>query len=236
MRALRLTIVAALPLLAPLASHADPPVYFGGRWLLTQYWIASERPGPHDRRAVPIRTRDGNVLAMSCPRFVDDLSMEGTGRTWDGRLLNWDTRRHGRACFVEVDRASYPPCAPDQQACCSGSDPHPPRARSRPEILTNSPVCMDPPSMAARRILRVVRPSTSAVGCAQRSGHQLRLLRCDRLLLGRDLRPRRVRRPGADAPDRCLHLPGNAAPLLAATTPRRDPRCERRPRVAGANA
>jgi 3D (Asp-Asp-Asp) domain-containing protein len=107
-RAALLPLAAAVVLVASIPSHADPPVYYGGRWLLTQYWIASERPGPHDRRAVPIRTRDGNVLAMSCPRFFDDLSMEGTGRTWDGRLLNWDTRLNGRACFVEVDRTAYP--------------------------------------------------------------------------------------------------------------------------------
>lgn len=111
-KAFTAALVAAVSLasvaFAPRPVHADPPVYYGGRWLLTQYWIASEQAGEHDRRAVPIRTRDGNVLALSCPRFVDDLTMEGTGRTWDGRLLNWDQRVHGRACFVEVDRSAYP--------------------------------------------------------------------------------------------------------------------------------
>ncbi len=103
------TLLTCATALAPSpAAHADPPVYYGGRWLLTQYWIATELPGPRDRRAVPIRTRQGEVIALSCPRFIDDLSMEGTGLTWDGRLLNWDTRQNGRPCFVEVDRESYP--------------------------------------------------------------------------------------------------------------------------------
>lgn len=100
-------MLAALTL-APGRVRADGPVYFPGRWQLTQYWIARETAGSRDRRAVPIRARDGRVLSWSCPRFLDDLTMEGTGRTWDGRLLNWDTRLHGRACFLEVDHDSYP--------------------------------------------------------------------------------------------------------------------------------
>ena len=87
---------------------ADPPLYYSGRWQLTQYWIAQERTFPDDHRAVVVRNRDGNVLVRSCSRFVADLSMEGTGQTWDGRLLNWDQRVRGHACFVEVDRNSYP--------------------------------------------------------------------------------------------------------------------------------
>lgn len=95
-------------------ARADEPVaprstvYFPARWQLTQYWIARETAGPRDRRAVPVQHRDGHTLALSCPRFVTDLSMEGTGETWDHRLLNWDARVRGRACFVEVDRDAYP--------------------------------------------------------------------------------------------------------------------------------
>jgi 3D (Asp-Asp-Asp) domain-containing protein len=107
-RSFRLALALAT-LACPLAAaHADGPVYYPGRWQLTQYWIAQEQPAPTDHRAVPIQARDGRVLSWSCPRFLGDLTMEGTGRTWDGRLLNWDTRLNGRACFVEVDRDSYP--------------------------------------------------------------------------------------------------------------------------------
>jgi 3D (Asp-Asp-Asp) domain-containing protein len=34
--------------------------------------------------------------------------MEGTGRTWDGRMLNWVSHVNGRPCFVEIDTALYP--------------------------------------------------------------------------------------------------------------------------------
>jgi len=83
------------------------PIYYPGRWQLTEYWIAEERPTT-ERRSVSIRARSGQVLAWSTTKFFDDLSMEGTGRTWDGRILNWDTRLRGQNYFVEVDRDSYP--------------------------------------------------------------------------------------------------------------------------------
>jgi 3D (Asp-Asp-Asp) domain-containing protein len=98
-------VVLALP--APHAS-GDGAIYYSGRWQLTQYWITEEHAGERDRHATPVRARTGAVLAWSCPRFFDDLSMEGTGRTWDGKLLNWDQRVDGHACFVAVDQDSYP--------------------------------------------------------------------------------------------------------------------------------
>lgn len=93
---------------APAMTHADGPIRYPGRWQLTQYWIARERAGERDRRALPLFSRGGHAITYACPTFVSDLTMEGTGLTWDDRLLNWDGREQQRACFVEVDRGSYP--------------------------------------------------------------------------------------------------------------------------------
>lgn len=100
---------AALPLALALAAapaRAQPSA--PGTWILTEYWIAAETPGADDRRAVPVYDRQGRVLANACESFASCLCMEGTGRTWDGRLLNWDARVRGRACFTEVDTNLYP--------------------------------------------------------------------------------------------------------------------------------
>ena len=84
-------------------------IYLRGPWQLTQYYIAEEHPVPPDphHRLSRVRSRDGTVLAVTCRRFFDDLSMEGTGRTWDGRLLNWDARVHGRACFTFANLVDF---------------------------------------------------------------------------------------------------------------------------------
>ncbi|MDP3278922.1 MAG: 3D domain-containing protein [Deltaproteobacteria bacterium] len=89
-------------------THAQTTVRYPGRWQLTQYWIAQESAALHDLHAAIIRGRTGHALAWACPRFVTNLTMEGTGLTWDNRLLNWDGRVNGQACFVEVDRGTYP--------------------------------------------------------------------------------------------------------------------------------
>jgi len=92
-------------LLGPRAAGAQS--FVPGTFQLTQYWIAEE--GAHDTgRPTALHDRQGHTLTWACARFVSSLTMEGTGRTWDGRLLNWDARVGGRACFVEVDPALYP--------------------------------------------------------------------------------------------------------------------------------
>lgn len=101
-------LVAAACATSTVPALAQATLYFPGRWRLTEYWIAEEHAAPHERRPARIARRDGTTLAWSCPTFLADLTMEGTGRTWDGRLLNWDARVQGRACFVEVDRDAYP--------------------------------------------------------------------------------------------------------------------------------
>lgn len=95
-------------LVSVTSARGDGPIRYPGRWQLTEYWIAHERAGERDRRAAPLFARAGRAITYACPRFVSDLTMEGTGLTWDDRLLNWDGREGERACFVEVDRGSYP--------------------------------------------------------------------------------------------------------------------------------
>jgi len=103
------SIVAALSMIVCAApGRAEGPIRYPGRWQLTEYWIARERAGERDRRATPLFSRGGRAITYACPTFLADLSMEGTGLTWDDRLLNWDGREGARACFVEVDRGSYP--------------------------------------------------------------------------------------------------------------------------------
>ncbi|MEZ4410893.1 MAG: 3D domain-containing protein [Polyangiales bacterium] len=104
-----LALTAALALTS-LSTAARAQTFLPGRWQLTRYWVADERGVNPERvhRAVPISDRAGHTLAWVCDRFATDLAMEGTGRTWDGRLFNWDSRVNGRACFREVDNTLYP--------------------------------------------------------------------------------------------------------------------------------
>lgn len=105
-RAHLLAFCALAGLAAPRVTAAER--YLPGRYLLTQYWIAQESPSDSDERSVRVLDPRGATVAWSCNRFVSALTMEGTGRTWDGRLLNWASRSQGHACFIEVDGAQYP--------------------------------------------------------------------------------------------------------------------------------
>lgn len=87
---------------------ASGQVFLPGQWRMTVYYIATETEHPEGARAVRVTDRENNTLAWVCDGFASALAMEGTGRTWDGRLLNWDTRMRGRACYTEVDPALYP--------------------------------------------------------------------------------------------------------------------------------
>lgn len=105
----RTTLLAlGLALAAQGPSRAAAQRYIPGTFQLTQYWIARELPRADEQRSVALTTRSGHHLAWTCPRFQSCLCMEGTGRLWDGRLLNWDARVGRRACFVEVDTGIYP--------------------------------------------------------------------------------------------------------------------------------
>ena len=101
-----LVALAALALsLAPAAACAQ--VVVPGAFQLTRYWIAHEAPQPDDR-AARVLDPQGRTLTWCTSRFADALAMEGTGRSWDGRLFNWSSRRAGHSCFVEVDPTLYP--------------------------------------------------------------------------------------------------------------------------------
>jgi 3D (Asp-Asp-Asp) domain-containing protein len=80
---------------------------------VTFYFVAEEAArGPWPLYAPSCRS----VLAYTSRHFHHELSLEGTGRLLDGRLLNFSERcecaraGHGgsRACYEEVDRASFP--------------------------------------------------------------------------------------------------------------------------------
>lgn len=101
---------AAFALLAfsSLAAPAQAERWMPGRFVLTQYWVAEERVNGAHEQAIRVYDPEGGTVAWACRGFVSALTMEGTGRTWDGRLLNWASRQRGRACFTEVDTALYP--------------------------------------------------------------------------------------------------------------------------------
>lgn len=107
MRDLARILVATGAMIAATSS-AWAQVFLPGSYQLTQYWIATEHERAGDHAAVPVFHRDGHPLTWVCGRFASSLTMEGTGRTWDGRLFNWDGRSNGRSCFVEMDTALYP--------------------------------------------------------------------------------------------------------------------------------
>ena len=102
---LRPVVLALAALLAPAVARAQIAV--PGAFQLTRYWIAHENPQPDDR-AARVLDPQGRTLAWCTSRFADALAMEGTGRSWDGRLFNWSSRREGRSCYIEVDPALYP--------------------------------------------------------------------------------------------------------------------------------
>lgn len=73
-------------------------------WRLTHYYVADETDygSMHPVRAL---ARDGRVLATVPAALFTNMSLEGTGRLRDGRLLNVDGRT-----YVHVDPAEYAPC------------------------------------------------------------------------------------------------------------------------------
>ena len=79
-----------------------------GSFQLTYYWIASEEdhPGATTRT---LYNPDCQALANVSQSFEDALTLEGTGRLNDGRVLNyWNTCGCANSpCFFEVD-ASHP--------------------------------------------------------------------------------------------------------------------------------
>jgi 3D (Asp-Asp-Asp) domain-containing protein len=105
----RCTLVVSLSSVAmAVALPVGAERWMPGRFLLTQYWIAEERGRTSHEQAVRVYDPGGSTVTWACRSFVASLTLEGTGRTWDGRLLNWASRNRGRVCFTEVDTALYP--------------------------------------------------------------------------------------------------------------------------------
>lgn len=75
-----------------------------GSFQLTYYWLAAE--ADHGGSATEtLYDPDCNALATVSPAFADALTLEGTGRLTDGRVLNyWNTCGCPNSpCFFEVD-------------------------------------------------------------------------------------------------------------------------------------
>lgn len=57
------------------------------RFFVTSYMVASENDyGNH--KSIPVKTTDGKILATVDPYFFCNMSLEGTGKLEDGRILN----------------------------------------------------------------------------------------------------------------------------------------------------
>ena len=86
-------------------NNANPGAVIGS-FQLTYYWIASEEdhPGAATRT---LYNPDCQPLANVSQSFEDALTLEGTGRLNDGRVLNyWNTCGCANSpCFFEVDAA-----------------------------------------------------------------------------------------------------------------------------------
>lgn len=109
-RLLALGFVLLLAVPVPAQQSAGRPL---GVFRITYYYVAQERAaGAWPLFAPACRA----VLARTSREFHDALSLEGTGRLLDGRLLNFSERcpcarpGHGgnRICYEEVDPAHFP--------------------------------------------------------------------------------------------------------------------------------
>jgi 3D (Asp-Asp-Asp) domain-containing protein len=92
---------------ADAAPRPDPGPSLGS-FELTYYWVAYEgdHPGPAD---TPLYDGACELLSTVSADFADAIALEGTGRLFDGRLLNTDGACGcpTSPCFFEVD-AEHP--------------------------------------------------------------------------------------------------------------------------------
>lgn len=89
-------------------ANTTPPGTALGSFHLTYYWIAYEGDHP-DGAATPLHDDACDVLATVPADFADAISLEGTGRLLDGRLLNvsGSCGCPTSPCFMEAD-ADHP--------------------------------------------------------------------------------------------------------------------------------
>lgn len=80
---------------------SDPSAY--RKFRLTTYHVVNQVDEPAGAVTVPVLDDDGHTLAQVSPSFFAKLSLEGTGRLVDGRLLNVTGRCR------KVDHDSYAP-------------------------------------------------------------------------------------------------------------------------------
>jgi hypothetical protein len=68
-------------------SDAPPEMKACRRWRLTHYYISDQNEFSGERK-VPVFDNNGTTLALVEPGFFAQMSLEGTGKLRDGRLLN----------------------------------------------------------------------------------------------------------------------------------------------------
>jgi hypothetical protein len=90
---------AAKPSPAAFTPPADPQAF--RRFRLTTYLVADQRELPTGAVVVPIYDNSGTKLAEGSPAFFAQLSLEGSARLTDGRLLNVSGKK------VPVSHADY---------------------------------------------------------------------------------------------------------------------------------
>lgn len=92
------TLTAAIATRRPLPERARRI----GRFRLTYYHIAAEKPAPRDRRR--LRDPSCKVIAKVPTRFARRLALQGTGRLTDGRIVNITSRcKCGKRCYFVLD-------------------------------------------------------------------------------------------------------------------------------------
>lgn len=105
----------ALVCAAPAAPADDPPGRLLGTFRLTHYFVAQEQHAGRGRWPLfsPACER---ILAHTSETFHHELSLEGTGRLRDGRLLNFSERcpcarpgfQGSRICYDVLDTGLFP--------------------------------------------------------------------------------------------------------------------------------
>jgi hypothetical protein len=71
---------------APVQAPAQPGAF--RKFRLTHYYVADQRDHPTGAIRVPILGANGSKIAEASPAFFAQLSLEGSGRLSDGRLIN----------------------------------------------------------------------------------------------------------------------------------------------------
>lgn len=70
-----------------------------GNFAPTFYWVGLETV-THDPKTNQILDRHGNVIATVTKKFFSTLTLEGTGKLLDGRVINFDIREDGETRYL----------------------------------------------------------------------------------------------------------------------------------------